>query len=165
MKNSTTELISQIIQLDDCPFTKYEVHGFFIGLASSSIDKEAKYEKAKKFLDLSSNTHSMIDELMKITCLGLSKNELEIYPTSLKDSQQISNALSEWAYYFLISYTNSASSNNADEQEILDIFDEISQVNDKYKLDDEDSSANSLSDINGFIIKSALYLFHRSSNE
>ena len=37
MKNSTKDLIEEIIELDDCPFTEFEVHGFFIGLVGSVI--------------------------------------------------------------------------------------------------------------------------------
>ena len=51
--------------------------------------------------------------------------------------------LAEWTYYFLISYKESGSSKDIDNHitEILDVFDEISQLNQKYKVD-EDNSVN-----------------------
>jgi hypothetical protein len=42
MKNSTKDLIEEIIELDDCPFTEFEVHGFFIGLILSLKSKRQK---------------------------------------------------------------------------------------------------------------------------
>ena len=169
MKNSTTDLIEEIIEIDDCPFTKFEVHGFFIGLILSTVDQDIKQDKMTKFLDLSSNSQSLTDNLMNLMSIELSKNSLEIYPESdymMKDNSDIATALSEWTYYFLISYQNSSSSNDdTREHEILDIFDEISQINQKYKTDDKCSPKESFNDINSFIIKSALYLFQRNANE
>ena len=76
------------------------------------------------------------------------------------------SSLSEWTYYFLISYQNTSKSNDdIRENEILDIFDEISQINQKYQTNDKSSPKENFNDINSFIIKSVLYLFHRSSNE
>ena len=164
MKNSTKELVEQIIELDSCPFTIHEVHGFFIGLSLSSIDIKSKHEKAIKFLDLTSNLMSSVDKIIDAINAEFSDNHLEIYSNNLNNSEDIATAVSEWTYYFLISYTNGTSDSDPAEQEILDIFDEISQVNQKYKLDDKQSSMESLNDINGFIIKSALYLFHRRAH-
>jgi hypothetical protein len=50
MKNSTKNLIEEIIELDDCPFTMFEVHGFFIGLILSRTDADVKQDKITKFL-------------------------------------------------------------------------------------------------------------------
>jgi uncharacterized protein YgfB (UPF0149 family) len=106
---------------------------------------------------------------MNLTNIELSENHLEIYPESdyfIKDNVDIATALSEWTYYFLISYQNTSKSNDdIRENEILDIFDEISQINQKYQTNDKSSPKENFNDINSFIIKSVLYLFHRSSNE
>jgi uncharacterized protein YgfB (UPF0149 family) len=77
------------------------------------------------------------------------------------------NSLSEWTYYFLIGYQGESSlSDNPEIQEILDIFDEISQVNQKYKFDGtKSSSQESLDEINSFIVKSTLYLYERRTND
>jgi uncharacterized protein YgfB (UPF0149 family) len=106
---------------------------------------------------------------MSLANTELSEDHLEIYPESdylIKDNFDIATALSEWTYYFLISYQNSSISNDdIRENEILDIFDEISQINQKYQTNDKSSPKENFNDINSFIIKSVLYLFHRSSNE
>ena len=167
MKNSTKDLIEEIIELDDCPFTDFEVHGFFIGLIVSSAEQETKKDKIIKFLDLTEESQPLTDKLINLMSLELSKNYLEIYPESdymMKDNSEISTALSEWAYYFLISYQDGSLSNeDLREKEILDIFDEISQINQKYQTDDKSSPKDNFSDINSYIIKSALYLFNRNS--
>ena len=169
MKNSTKDLIEEIIDLDDCPFTDFEVHGFFVGLILSSAKQEVKKDKMLKFLDLSDESQPLTDKLIKSMSLELSKDYLEIYPESdymMKENIDIATALSEWTYYFLISYQNSSSSNDdLREKEILDIFDEISQINQKYQTDDKCSPKDNFSDINSYITKSALYLFKRNSNE
>ena len=106
---------------------------------------------------------------MNLANIELSENHLEIYPESdyiIKNNMDIATALSEWTYYFLISYQNTSKSNDdIRENEILDIFDEISQINQKYQTNDKSSPKENFNDINSFIIKSVLYLFHRSSNE
>ena len=107
--------------------------------------------------------------LTKWHIISVSKDYLEIYPESdymMKENIDIATALSEWTYYFLISYQNSSSFNDdLREKEILDIFDEISQINQKYQTDDKCSPKDNFSDINSYITKSALYLFKRNSNE
>ena len=111
MKNSTKDLIEEIIELDDCPFTEFEVHGFFIGLALSSEDQKAKKDKIMKFLDLTEESQSLTDKLTNLISSELSKDYLEIYPESdymMKENIDIATALSEWTYYFLISYQNSS---------------------------------------------------------
>ena len=169
MKNSTKNLIEEIINLDDCPFTMFEVHGFFIGLILSGVDADVKQDKITKFLDLTANSQPVTNKLMNLVNIELSENHLEIYPESdysIKDNVDIATALSEWTYYFLISYQNSSSSNgDLKEKEILDIFDEISQINQKYQTDDKCSPKDNFSDINSYITKSALYLFKRNLNE
>ena len=81
--------------------------------------------------------------------------------------ESAANSISEWAYYFLIGYQGESSlSDNPEIQEILDIFDEISQVNQKYKFDGtKSSSQESLDEINSFIVKSTLYLYDRRIND
>ena len=122
-----------------------------------------------KFLDLTEESQHLTDELINLISSELSKDYLEIYPDSdymMKENIDIATALSEWTYYFLISYQNNLSSNDdLREKEILDIFDEISQINQKYQTDDKCSPKDNFSDINSYITKSALYLFKRNSNE
>jgi uncharacterized protein YgfB (UPF0149 family) len=145
------------------------VHGFFIGLILSGVDADVKQDKITKFLDLTANSQPVTNKLMNLVNIELSENHLEIYPESdysIKDNVDIATALSEWTYYFLISYQNTSKANDdIRENEILDIFDEISQINQKYQTNDKSSPKENFNDINSFIIKSVLYLFHRSSNE
>ena len=80
----------------------------------------------------------------------------------------IASSLAEWTYYFLISYNESASSKNIDNRitEILDVFDEISQLNQKYKVDDDNNvNRESLNDINDFIEKSVQYIFNKKDDK
>ena len=71
-------------------------------------------------------------------------------------------------YYFLISFQESWGSKDNDNRitEILDVFDEISQLNQKYKVD-EDNSVNqeSLNDIHDFIEKSVQYIFNKKDDK
>jgi len=169
MTNSTKDLIEQIIELDDCPFTEFEIHGFFIGLILSSEEQKTKKDKMMKFLDLTEESLPLTDKLINLISSELSQEYLEIYPKSdysTKENIDIATAISEWTYYFLISYQNGSSSNDdLREKEILDIFDEISQINQKYQTDDKCSPKENFSDINSYITKSALYLFKRNLNE
>ena len=84
------------------------------------------------------------------------------------DYEVIASSLAEWTYYFLISYKESGSSKDIDIRitEILDVFDEISQLNQKYKVD-EDNSVNqeSLNDIHDFIEKSVQYIFNKKDDK
>ena len=66
MKNSTKNLIEEIINLDDCPFTMFEVHGFFIGLILSGVDADVKQDKITKFLDLTANSQPVTNKLMNL---------------------------------------------------------------------------------------------------
>ena len=175
MNKSTLQAINQIIETDDCPFTQYEVHGFFIGLLVSSHSEESRKEKIVKFLDLSSNTNinKLIDKLSTTINQDLVNQTLSVYSSKNDDSEKTNelesaaNSISEWAYYFLIGYQGESSlSDNPEIQEILDIFDEISQVNQKYKFDGtKSSSQESLDEINSFIVKSTLYLYDRCIND
>jgi uncharacterized protein YgfB (UPF0149 family) len=168
MNKSTIQAVNQVIDLDDCPFTQYEIHGFFIGLLASSYNQDDVYEKAIKFLDLSSDHTALklIDKLSNTIIDELSKRSFSVYSENDSDFKDIADFLSEWAYYFLIGYQGKSSSNTPEEQEILDIFDEISQMNQKYKFDgDKSSSQQSLEEINSFIVKSTLYLYDRNSND
>ena len=106
MKNSTKDLIEEIIELDDCPFTEFEVHGFFIGLVLSSEEQKTKKDKMMKFLDLTEESQPLTDKLIYLISSELSKDYLEIFPESdymMKENIDIATALSEWTYYFLIS--------------------------------------------------------------
>ena len=145
------------------------MHGFFIGLILSGVDADVKQDKITKFLDLTANSQPVTNKLMNLVNIELSENHLEIYPESdysIKDNVDIATALSEWTYYFLISYQNTSKPHDdIRENEILDIFDEISQINQKYQTNDKSSPKENFNDINSFIIKSVLYLFHRNSNE
>ncbi len=80
----------------------------------------------------------------------------------------IASSLAEWTYYFLISYKESGSSKVIDNRitEILDVFDEISQLNQKYKVDEDDSvNQESLNDIHDFIEKSVQYIFNKKDDK
>ena len=49
--------------------------------------------------------------------------------------------------------------------EILEVFDEISQLNQKYVIDvDEEVNINSLYEIHNFIDKSVQYIFNKSND-
>ena len=175
MNKSTIQAINQIIDTDDCPFTQYEIYGFFTGLLLSSHNDEVRKEKIVKFLDLSlnENTTKLIDQLSNTINQELLNQTLSVYPSIIDDSEKdreldsAATSLSEWAYYFLIGYQSESSlSNNPEIQEILDIFDEISQVNQKYKFDGtKNSTQESLDEINSFIVKSTLYLYDRRIND
>lgn len=171
MNKSTLKSIKEIIDLDDCPFTVYEIHGFFIGLLVSSHTDELINEKIVKFLDLSKSlaTSKLITKVSENINQELSKKTLTIHSLNNNDApnlDDIANSLSEWTYYFLIGFKGDSLSNTPEIQEILDIFDEISQVNQKYKLDGSNqSSQESLDEINSFIIKSTLYLYSRNLND
>ena len=78
MKISTKDLIEEIIELDDCPFTEFEVHGFFIGLVLSSEEQKTKKDKMMKFLDLSEESQPLTDKLTNLISSELSKDYLEI---------------------------------------------------------------------------------------
>ena len=109
MTNSTKDLIEQIIELDDCPFTEFEIHGFFTGLILSSEEQKTKKDKMMKFLDLTEESLPLTEKLINLISSELSKDYLEIYPESdyaTKENIDIATAISEWTYYFLISYQN-----------------------------------------------------------
>ena len=82
MKNSTKDLIEEIIELDDCPFTEFEVHGFFIGLVLSSEEQKTKKDKMMKFLDLTEESLPLTDKLINLINSELSKDYFEISPES-----------------------------------------------------------------------------------
>jgi hypothetical protein len=52
MNKSTLQAINQIIDTDDCPFTQFEVHGFFIGLLVSSHSQRIKKRKNNQIFRL-----------------------------------------------------------------------------------------------------------------
>ena len=168
MKNSTKKHILQIIEKDNCPFTEYEVHGFFTGLVLSSYKKEIIQDKITKFLDLSKKSLLTADKVLEEVKLNLQDSSFQIYDHDNSDFDDKASSISEWAYYFLISYdANSKKDNiNQDVLEILDIFDEISQIKQKYQLDEKENvTKESLNDINSFLVKSTLYLFNKNYDQ
>ncbi len=94
-------------------------------------------------------------------------SSFEIYDDEDNDLDNKASSISEWAYYFLISYDSKKEHKDDSEvQEIIDIFDEISQVKQKYILDERESvTKESLNDINSFLVKSTLYLFNKNNDK
>ena len=167
MNNSTKIHITEIIEKDDCPFTEYEVYGFFTGLAISSYKKNIIEDKIIKFLDLSEKSFPVAYNLLEDIRLKIEDSSFEIYDDEDNDLDNKASSISEWAYYFLISYDSKKEHKDDSEvQEIIDIFDEISQVKQKYILDERESvTKESLNDINSFLVKSTLYLFNKNNDQ
>ncbi len=168
MKNSTEKHILEIIDKDDCPFSEYEVHGFFTGLILSSYEKDIIEDKIIKFLDLSKQSLLITDKLYHDIESNLKDSSFEIYSDQTSDFSKKASSLSEWAYYFLISYKGKTNleNSNSDIKEILAIFDEVSQIKQKYRLDErENVTKESLDDINSFLVKSTLYLFNEDNDK
>ena len=68
----------------------------------------------------------------------------------------------------MISYKESDSSENIDNRitEILDVFDEISQLNQKYKVDNDNKVNQEIfNDIHDFIEKSVQYIFNKKDDK
>ena len=165
MENSTKKHILEIIEKDNCPFTEYEVYGFFTGLVLSSYKKNIIEDKIIKFLDLSKNSLIIADKLLEDIKSKILDSSLEIYKDDNNDFDGKASSLSEWAYYFLISYEGNYKEENItpEIQEILTIYDEISQIKQKYQLDEKENvTKESLNDINSFLVKSTLYLFNKN---
>tara|TARA_Y100000768_G_scaffold387711_1_gene379960 strand:+ start:1114 stop:1617 length:504 start_codon:yes stop_codon:yes gene_type:complete len=167
MKNSTKKHISEIIEKDSCPFTEYEIFGFFTGILVSAYPKKVAHEKIIKFLDLNEKSLPLADKLLEDMRLNLHGSSYEIYNGDDNDFDKKALSISEWAYYFLISYNrNFIQNDNTEILEILDIFDEISQIKQKYRLDErENVTKESLNDIDSFLVKSTLYLFNKSNDK
>ncbi len=164
MKNSTKLHITEIIEKDDCPFTEYEIYGFFTGLVLSSYKKNIIEDKIIKFLDVSEKSFLAADNLLEDIRLKIEDSSFEIYDDENNDLDNKASSISEWAYYFLISYDSKREhKDDSDVREIINIFDEISQVKQKYRLDERESvTEESLNDINSFLVKSTLYLFNKN---
>ncbi len=165
MKNSTKNIISEIIDRDDCPFTEFEVHGFFTGLILSFYDTKAIEDKIIKFLDISKNSLSDAHELTRHIKEELTLDSFYIFNKNEEDFDKRATVMSEWAYYFLIAFqdNNSTELLNPETQEIIDILDEISQISQKYKMNEEkDITKESLDDIDDFVVKSVLYLSNKN---
>lgn len=167
MNNSTKKVLEQIINQDNCPFTEDEVHGFFCGLTLSGSSQDDIINQSKAFLDLRSDREDILIKLIANINDEVSNNSFSLMSKYDNNLEQILNKFSEWTYYFLIGLQskNSDFINNPSVLEILDIFDEISQLNEKYKPDDDNNkSIESLVDINNFIAKSLLYLFNSKND-
>ncbi len=166
MKDSSDILIHEIIDDYQCPFTASEVHGFFTGLVLSNIsninlDKKTREIKVGK-ISVGGNSLISVQSMTNTLTKDVKQSGEEA------DFDVIASSLAEWTYYFLISYKESGSSKDIDNRitEILDVFDEISQLNQKYKVD-EDNSVNqeSLNDIHDFIEKSVQYIFNKKDDK
>ena len=161
MKDSSDILIHEIIDDYQCPFTASEVHGFFTGLVLSNISNIDLDKKVLTFMDIDEGSLSKSRKLIKCIKSELNSSNLDILAGEEDDYKVIASSLAEWTYYFLISYNESGSSKNIDNRitEILDVFDEISQLNQKYKVDDDNKiNQESLKDIHDFIEKSVQYI-------
>ena len=165
MHNSTKNHILEIIEKDNCPFTEYEVYGFFTGLVLSSYKKNTVEDKIIKFLDLSHKSLLVADKLLDDIKSKILASSFEIYDDEDDDFDDKASSLSEWAYYFLISFNGSYQQDeiSPEIQEILTIFDEVSQIKQKYQLDEKENvTKESLNDINDFLVKSTLYLSNKN---
>ena len=168
MKDSSDTLIHEIIDDYQCPFTASEVHGFFTGLVLSNISNIDLDKKILTFMDIDDGSLTKSRKLIKCIQNELKSSSLDIQAGEESDYKAISSSLAEWTYYFLISFKESGSSKNIDNRitEILDIFDEISQLNQKYKVDDDNNVNNeSLNDIHDFIEKSVQYIFNKKDDK
>ena len=168
MKDSSDILIHEIIDDYQCPFTASEVHGFFTGLVLSNISNIDLDKKVLAFMDIDENSLSKSRKLINSIQNELKSSNLDIQAGEDGDYKVIASSLAEWTYYFLISYKESSSSKNIDNRiiEILDVFDEISQLNQKYKVDDDNKvNQESLNDINDFIEKSVQYIFNKKDDK
>ena len=168
MKDSSDILIHEIIDDYQCPFTASEVHGFFTGLVLSNISNIDLDKKVMTFMDIDEGSLSKSRKLIKCIKSELKSSNLDIQAGEEDDYKVIASSLAEWTYYFLISYNESASSKNIDNRitEILDVFDEISQLNQKYKVDDDNKiNQESLKDIHDFIEKSVQYIFNKKDDK
>ena len=168
MKDSSDILIHEIIDDYQCPFTASEVHGFFTGLVLSNISNIELDKKVSTFMDIDEGSLSKSRKLIKCIQSELRSSNLDIRSGEEADYEVIASSLAEWTYYFLISYNESGSSKNIDNRitEILDVFDEISQLNQKYKVDDDNKiNQESLKDIHDFIEKSVQYIFNKKDDK
>ena len=168
MKDSSDILIREIIDDYQCPFTASEVHGFFTGLVLSNISNIDLDKKVLTFMDIDEESLSKSRKLIKCIKSELKSSNLDIQAGEEDDYKVIASSLAEWTYYFLISYNESGSSKNIDNRitEILDVFDEISQLNQKYKVDDDNKiNQESLKDIHDFIEKSVQYIFNKKDDK
>jgi len=168
MKDSSDILIHEIIDDYQCPFTASEVHGFFTGLVLSNISNIDLDKKVLTFMDIDEESLSKSRKLIKCIKSELKSSNLDIQAGEEDDYKVIASSLAEWTYYFLISYNESGSSKNIDNRitEILDVFDEISQLNQKYKVDDDNKiNQESLKDIHDFIEKSVQYIFNKKDDK
>ena len=168
MKDSSDILIHEIIDDYQCPFTASEVHGFFTGLVLSNISNIDQDKKVLTFMDIDKGSLSKSRKLIKCIKSELNSSNLDILAGEEDDYKVIASSLAEWTYYFLISYNESGSSKNIDNRitEILDVFDEISQLNQKYKVDDDNKiNQESLKDIHDFIEKSVQYIFNKKDDK
>ena len=168
MKDSSDTLIREIIDEYQCPFTASEVHGFFTGLVLSNISNIDLDKKVLAFMDIDEDSLSKSRKLIKSIQNDLKFSNLDTQAGEEGDYKAMASSLAEWTYYFLISYKESGISENIDNRttEILDVFDEISQLNQKYKVD-EDNMVNqeSLNDIHDFIEKSVQYIFNKKDDK
>ena len=168
MKDSSDILIHEIIDDYQCPFTASEVHGFFTGLVLSNISNIDLDKKVLTFMDIDEGSLSKSRKLIKCIKSELKSSNLDIQAGEENDYKVIASSLAEWTYYFLISYNESGSSKNIDNRitDILDVFDEISQLNQKYKVDDDNKvNQESLKDIHDFIEKSVQYIFNKKDDK
>ena len=117
-------------------------------------------------MDIDEGSLSKSRKLIKCIQSELKSSNLDVRSGEEADYEVIASSLAEWTYYFLISYKESGSSKDIDNRitEILDVFDEISQLNQKYKVDEDDSvNQESLNDIHDFIEKSVQYIFNKNN--
>ena len=93
-------------------------------------------------------------------------NRYKLPIEDMKNFSERSSSIAEWSYYFMIAFQETKDAvTDPRIMEILEIFDEISQLNQKYVIDvDEEVNINSLYEIHNFIDKSVQYIFNKSND-
>ena len=166
MTISMNKLLTDLIEDYDSPFTSSEVHGFFTGLILLKKEKVYVDEKILSFLDISTHSLPACHILMEQLREDIKLNRYTLPIDDIKNFTETSSSMAEWSYYFMIAFQE-ANDGDVDPRimEILEVFDEISQLNQKYVIDvDEEVNINSLYEIHNFIDKSVQYIFNKSND-
>ena len=93
-------------------------------------------------------------------------NRYKLPIEDMKNFSESSSSIAEWSYYFMIAFQETKDAvTDPRIMEILEVFDEISQLNQKYIIDaNEEVNISSLSEIHNFIDKSVQYIFNKKND-